>query len=91
MGRVLQFFGKAHDQVYAASKAGAIVVDGQNVFLCEPRPDGDLDVTFCVGTSTPFEQVGAVEFLQTPAGVAASTTFWGDYRGLRGAHDALER
>lgn len=90
MGRVPEYFGKCLDQVYAAAREGKIAVDGQNIFLYHPRPDGDLDVVFGVGTATAFEPVGAVEFLQTPAGVAATTTHWGDYSGLRSAHDALQ-
>ena len=90
MGRVPEYFGACLDQVYAAAKAGAIAVDGQNIFLYHPRPDGALDVAFCVGTAAPFDRVGNVEFLQTPAGVAATTAHWGEYAGLRGAHDALQ-
>lgn len=74
MGRVPEFVRPNLDQVYAASKAGTITTDGQNIFLYHPRPDGDLDVAFCVGTSGPFAQVGNVEFIQTPAGTAAMTT-----------------
>lgn len=90
MGRVPEYVRTCLDQVYAAASAGAIAVDGQNIFLYHPRADGDLDVAFCVGTSVPFTQVGAVEFLQTPGGTAVTTTHRGDYSGLRAAHDALQ-
>ncbi|MEP6833664.1 MAG: GyrI-like domain-containing protein [Gemmatimonas sp.] len=90
MGRVPEFIRPNLDQVYAAAKAGKVAVDGQNVFLYQPRPDGALDIAFCVGTAEPFDQVGNVEFMQTPAGIAATTTHWGDYSGLRQAHDTLQ-
>ena len=90
MGRVAEYFGRCLDQVYAAAKTGAILLDGQNIFVYHPRPDGDLDVAFCVGTGGPFNPIGSVEYITTPAGTAATTTHWGEYGGLRGAHDALQ-
>lgn len=90
MGRVPEYFGPALDQVYGAARTGGLVVDGQNIFLYHPRPDGALDVAFCVGTPSAFNAIGSVEFIQTPAGIAATTTHWGAYSGLRGAHDAVQ-
>ena len=90
IGRVAEYFGRCLDQVYAAAKTGAIVLDGQNIFLYNPRADGDLDVAFCVGTGGTFNAIGSVEYITTPEGTAATITHWGDYSGLRGAHDALQ-
>jgi effector-binding domain-containing protein len=42
-----------------------------------------------VGAVTMFAAVGAVEPLQTPHGVAAMTTHWGDYGRLGEAHAAV--
>lgn len=88
-GRVAERFRRYLDQVYAAARDGPIALDGQNVFVYYPRPDGDLAVDFCVGATLPFDAVGDVVPMQTPDGVAATTTHWGDYSGLGQAHEAV--
>lgn len=88
-GRVGAVFGQFLDQVYAAARSGAVTLDGQNVFIYQPRSDGDLTVDFCVGATQPFGAAGAVVEMTTPSGVAASTTHWGDYALLSGANSAI--
>ena len=79
------------DQVYAASRAGAVRLDGQNVFVyhADPGPDGATDVELGVGAVAPFAPVGAVHPSTLPAGEVAATTHWGDYAGLGAAHGAI--
>lgn len=89
-GRVAEYFGAALDQVYAAGRAGSINLDGQNIFIYHPAGNGMLTADFCVGTAAPFEAIDEVVWRQTPSGIAATTTHWGDYSGLRRAHDALQ-
>lgn len=88
-GRVAQEFGRHLEQVYAAARAGAIQVDGQNIFVYRDATADELTVDFCVGVTTPFAAVGAVEPLQTPRGVAAMTTHVGDYGRLGEANAAI--
>lgn len=88
-GRVGQFFGRSLDQVYAAGKAGQVALDGQNIFIYRAATPTELTVDFCVGVKAPFEAVGAVQPLETPAGNAAMTTHRGDYAGLGDANAAI--
>src|ERR1700733_4827720 len=68
-GRVAQEFGRHLDQVYAAARAGAVQLDGQNIFIYRECTDDQLTVDFCVGAKAPFTAVGAVTPYYTPAGV----------------------
>ena len=79
------------DQVYSAARTGAVRLDGQNVFVYRDAPDrpGEANVAFGVGVTAPFEQVGNVQPTQLPAGIVATTTHWGSYARLGGAHDAI--
>jgi len=80
------------DQVYAAGRAGAVNLDGQNVFVYRDVPDrpAETDVAFGVGVTAPFvAPVGAVEPTPLPAGEVATTTHWGSYASLGAAHDAV--
>jgi len=88
-GRVAQEFGRYLDQVYAAGKAGAVQLDGQNIFIYRAANADQLTVDFCVGVTAPFAAVGSVVPLETPSGVAAMTTHIGDYAGLGDANAAL--
>jgi effector-binding domain-containing protein len=90
-GEVPNTFGRYLDQVYAAARAGAVHLDGQNVFVyhCVPDQPGELDVAFGVGVTAPFAASGAVEPTPLPVGEAASTTHWGSYAKLRAAHEAI--
>jgi len=74
-------------EVYAARAAGALTLDGQNIFVY--RGDTPVDVEFGVGTVSSFEPIGRVVPSQLPAGLAATTTHWGDYSALGGAHHAV--
>ncbi len=85
-GRVGQEFGRHLDQVYAAGRSGAVQLDGQNIFIYRACADDQLTVEFCVGVKAPFGAVGAVVPLETPQGLAATTTHHGDYRRLGDAH-----
>lgn len=88
-GRVGQEFGRYLDQVYAARKAGAVALDGQNIFIYRGGTPEFLDVEFCVGITAPFSGAGVVESLETPSGLVATTTHIGDYGALKSAHDAV--
>src|SRR5882672_6064403 len=87
-GRVAQEFGRHLDQVYAAARAGAVHLDGQNIFIYRAATPDELTVDFCVGVTAPFAAVGAVVPLETPSGAAAKTTHHGDYRALGDANAA---
>jgi hypothetical protein len=88
-GRVGQEFGRYLDQVYAAARAGAVHLDGQNIFIYRGATGDELTVDFCVGVTGPFASVGAVLPLETPHGVAAMTTHVGDYGRLGEANAAI--
>jgi effector-binding domain-containing protein len=88
-GRVAFEFGRHLDQVYAAARAGAVVLDGQNIFIYRAPTDEQLTVDFCVGVTAPFEAAGVVLPLETPRGVAVMTTHHGAYGGLGRAHAAI--
>ena len=88
-GRVGQEFGRHVDQVYAAARAGAVHLDGQNIFIYRAATASLLTVDFCVGVTAPFAAVGAVVPLETPHGVAAMTTHSGDYGRLGNANAAI--
>ena len=88
-GRVAQEFGRHLDHVYAAARAGAVHLDGQNIFVYRAATADELTVDFCVGVTAPFAAVGPVEPLQTPHGVAAMTTHVGDYGRLGEANAAI--
>src|SRR5580765_8193293 len=88
-GRVAQEFGRHLDRVYAAARAGAVHLDGQNIFIYRAATETQLTVDFCVGVTAPFAAVGAVVPLETPHGVAAMTTHHGDYGRLGEANAAI--
>jgi hypothetical protein len=91
LGDVPATFRRYLDQVYAAARAGAVHLDGQNVFLYRGAPGRptELEVAFGVGIIEPFVTVGAVEPTPLPVGEVATTTHWGSYATLGGAHDAV--
>lgn len=88
-GRVAQEFGRHLEQVYAAARAGAVHLDGQNIFIYREATADEVTAEFCVGVTAPFAATGAVEPLQTPHGVAAMTTHVGDYGRLGEANAAI--
>lgn len=88
-GRVAQVFGRYLDQVYAASRAGSVSLDGQNIFIYRAATADQLTVDFCVGVRAPFVPAGAVVPLETPAGPAATTTHYGEYGGIGQANAAI--
>jgi hypothetical protein len=88
-GRVAEEFGRHLDKVYAAARAGAVQLDGQNIFIYRAAVEDQLIVEFCVGVTAPFAAVGAVVPLETPHGVAAMTTHFGDYARLGEANAAI--
>ena len=85
-------FGRYLDQVYAAGKAGAVQLDGQNIFLYRVVPDRrtDADVAFGVGVKAPFSASGAVVPTSLPTGEVATTVHWGSYAKLGAAHHAVQ-
>jgi effector-binding domain-containing protein len=88
-GRVAQEFRLYLDQVYAAGREGAVSLDGQNIFIYRAASTHDLTVDFCVGVSAPFPAVGAVVPLETPSGIAAMTTHYGEYGRIAEANAAI--
>jgi hypothetical protein len=88
-GRVGQEFGRHLDQVYAAARAGAVQLDGQNIFIYRSATAEELTVDFCVGVTAPFSATGAVVPLETPHGLAAVTTHRGDYARMGDANAAI--
>ena len=88
-GQVAQEFGRHLNQVYAAARAGAVELDGQNIFIYRIATADQLTVDFCVGVTAPFLAVGAVVPLEAPIGTAAMTTHHGDYRALGEANAAI--
>jgi len=88
-GCVAQEFARYLDQVYAAGKTGAVALDGQNIFIYRSATEDHLTVDFCVGITAPFTAVGAVEPLETPHGLAATTTHYGDYGRIGEANAAI--
>ena len=84
-------FARYLDQVYAAGRAGAVRLDGQNVFIYRDTPDRptEAEVAFGVGVTAPFARVGSVEPTQLPIGEVATTTHRGSYTKLGAAHDAV--
>lgn len=88
-GRVAQEFGRYLDQVYAAARAGAVSLDGQNIFIYRSATAEQLTVDFCVGVTAPFAPTGAVVPLETPSGNTAMTTHHGEYGGLAEANAAI--
>lgn len=88
-GRIGQEFKRHLDQVYAAARAGAVHLDGQNIFIYRAGTADVLTVDFCVGATAPFLAVGAVEPMHTPHGLAAMTTHVGDYGRLGDANAAI--
>jgi effector-binding domain-containing protein len=53
--------------------------------------DGDIRLEVGVELLGPFTERGDVVRSATPAGAAASTTHFGPYSGLEGAHEAVRR
>ena len=88
-GGVGKAFGRYLEQVYAAARAGALTLDGQNIFIYRAATADRLTVDFCVGVTAPFTAVGAVVPLETPHGVAAMTTHQGDYGRLDEANAVI--
>lgn len=91
IGAVSGMFKRYLDQVYAAARAGAVRLDGQNVFVYLGAPDQltELDVAFGVGVTAPFVAVGAVEPTPLPVGEVATTAHYGSYAKLGAAHEAI--
>ena len=88
-GRVAQEFGRHLDKVYWAARAGTVQLDGQNIFIYRACTAHELTVDFCVGVSASFSALGAVRPLETPHGVAATTTHVGDHGRLGDANAAI--
>ena len=88
-GRVALEFRRYLDQVYAAARAGAVRLDGQNIFIYRAATEDQLTIDFCVGVTAPFAPAGAVVPLDTPSGSAVMTTHHGEYGGLGEANAAI--
>jgi effector-binding domain-containing protein len=88
-GKVGREFARYLDQVYAAGRAGSVMLDGQNIFIYRSATPEELTVDFCVGAKVPFAAAGAVVPLYTPGGPAAMTTHHGDYGRIGDANAAI--
>jgi effector-binding domain-containing protein len=93
MADVPQRFAPYLEQVYAASRAGAVELDGQNIFVyhTDASPDAATEIEFGVGCAESFAPVGSVRYITVPSGEVAATTHWGDYAGLGAARSAVVR
>lgn len=91
IGGVPARFAHYLNQVYAAARDATIELDGQNIFVYRDVgcADGDVDMEFGVGVTAPFSASGPVRCSRLPVGPVATTTHWGDYAGLGGAHAAV--
>jgi hypothetical protein len=91
IGAVSSTFKRYLDQVYAAARAGAVHLDGQNVFVYHGAPDRptELDVAFGVGVTAAFVAVDAVQPTPLPVGEVATTAHCGNYDKLGAAHEAV--
>lgn len=78
------------DPVYTTARTRHLPLDGQNVFVYWPQPDGTWDVDFGVGVTAPFEAIGDVQPRSTPAGTAATATHVGPYATLAQTHGAIQ-
>ena len=87
--RIPAAFATYLDQVYAAARDGAVVLDGRNIFLYRDGPGGQMEVDFGVGVTAPFPAAGPVRYVELPAGRVATATHWGDYARLRETHAAV--
>jgi effector-binding domain-containing protein len=90
VARIPSMFADYLNQVYAASRSGAIQLDGQNIFVYrDGGAPGEVDVEFGVGAMASFEPLGNVRYSALPTGEVAAATHWGDYARLGDTHDAV--
>ena len=89
LNQVSHRFAEFLTPVYDTARAAGIALDGQNVFVYENCAAGAGDVTFGVGVKGAFTGHPPLVAAQTPSGVAAHVTHWGDYSGLGAAHAAV--
>jgi hypothetical protein len=61
----------------------------RRIFIYRAATADELTVDFCVGVTASFPAIGAVVSMETPLGVAATTTHYGAYRGLGDANAAI--
>jgi effector-binding domain-containing protein len=85
---VPQRFREFLDQVYALRDR--LPLDGQNIFVYRPADGDKADIEFGVGVTALFAPIGAVMPTALPACNAATATHWGNYSGLRAAHNAVK-
>lgn len=88
-GQVATHFAAYLDRVYAAGRAGAVQLDGQNIFIYRAATADTLTVDFCVGVKSPFVDIAPVQALETPTGEVAVTTHVGPYANLPHANAAI--
>src|SRR5258707_2520659 len=67
-------FAEFLNQVYAASRTGAIEIDGQNIFVYSGDANGEVDVEFGVGTRRFFDPIRTGVHSSTPSWDVAATT-----------------
>jgi effector-binding domain-containing protein len=91
VGEVGRAWGPALDQVWAFLHANPGMRRGHNLFLYHhPHRRGDpMAVDFGVQVFEPFEPVGNVGCVETPAGQVARTVHLGPYAQMGAAHAAI--
>jgi effector-binding domain-containing protein len=88
---VVRAWKPALDQVWAFLKANDRLRPGHNLFLYHhpERRDDPMNIDFGVQVARPFERVGDVHCIETPAGEVARTVHIGPYDRLVDAHNAI--
>jgi effector-binding domain-containing protein len=92
IGQVGSAWKPALDQVWAFLRQNpGLRSDGHNVFLYHHPASRNLpiDVDFGVQITRPFERVGEVYLIETPAGKVACAVHIGSYERLGETHQAL--
>jgi len=91
VGGVAQVWKPALDQVWAFLRANGGVKRGHNLFLYHhaAHRDEPMEIDFGVQVADPFEPVGNVRCIATPAGEVASIVHIGPYDRMGDAHAAI--
>jgi effector-binding domain-containing protein len=88
---IAQSWKPALDQVWAFLKENGGLRPGHNLFLYHhpEHRDEPMNIDFGVQVAQPFEHVGDVRCVETPAGEVARTVHIGPYERLGDAHHAI--
>ena len=91
IGEIPRAWKPALDQVWAFLKRNRELGRGHNLFLYHhpEHRNEPMNIDFGVQVARPFEPVGEVQCVETPAGEVARTVHVGPYDRLSDAHNAL--